>query len=116
MSLAPLKNTTALVASLSLLLPHPALVATAWAQEVELLCLDESEAPCPVGEPKEGSTPAARADFAAAQAARLAAEADAAARRIEEAAATAAADALRLRQVAADAETADAAQSGQANA
>lgn len=69
MSLAPLKTTTALVASLSLLLPHPSLVTPAWAQEAELLCLDESEPPCPEGEPEDGSTPAERAEFAAAQAA-----------------------------------------------
>ena len=77
MSLTPLKSTTALVASLSLLLPHPALVTTAWAQEAELQCLDESDPPCPEGEPEAGSTPAERADFAAEQAAEDAAEAEA---------------------------------------
>ncbi|MBE0414888.1 hypothetical protein, partial [Yoonia sp.] len=92
MPLAPLKTTTALVASLSLILPHPVFVATASAQEVALLCLDESEPPCPEGEPEEGSTPAERADFAAAQAAEAAAEAEDAARLIEAEAAAQAAD------------------------
>ncbi|MCC5974355.1 MAG: OmpA family protein [Rubellimicrobium sp.] len=79
MPLAPLRTSTALVASLSLILPHQAFVAKAWAQEVELLCLDESDPPCPEGEPEEGSTPAERAEFAKEQAARLAAEAEQAA-------------------------------------
>ena len=69
MSLAQLKATTALVASLSLVLPHPSLVSTAWAQEVELLCLNGSEPPCPAGEPEAGSSLAERAEFAAAAAA-----------------------------------------------
>ncbi len=78
MSLAPLKTTTALVASLSLLLPHPSLVSTAWAQEVdeaELLCLDESEPPCPMPEPEEGWTAEERAEFIAEQEAAAEAEA-----------------------------------------
>ena len=78
MSLAPLKTSTALVASLSLLLPHPTFVSTAWAQEADLLCLDESEPPCPEGQPEEGSTLAQRTEFAADAAALLAAEAAAA--------------------------------------
>ena len=78
MSRAPLKTTTAIVATLSLLMPHQAIVASAWAQEVELLCRDESAPPCPEGEPEEGSTPEERAEFAADEAARLAAEAAAA--------------------------------------
>ncbi|WP_308420459.1 OmpA family protein [Marivita lacus] len=110
MSLAPLKTTTALFASLSLLLPHTALVTSAAAQEVELLCLDESEPPCPEGEPEQGSTPMERADFVAAQAARLAEEAQEAARLIEEDAAAAKEEAARLEQEAADAAEADQAQ------
>ena len=98
MSLASLKTTTALVASLSLILPHPTLVSSAWAQEVELLCRDESEPPCPTGEPEEGSTPEERAEFEAEEAARLAAEAE---RR--EAEAAAAAEAERLEAEAAEA-------------
>jgi outer membrane protein OmpA-like peptidoglycan-associated protein len=74
MSLASLKTTTALVASLSLVLPHPTLVSTAWAQEAELLCLDETAPPCPAGEPEEGSSPDERTEFVAAQAEALAAE------------------------------------------
>lgn len=110
MSLAPFKTTTALFASLSLLLPHTALVTSAAAQEVELLCLDESEPPCPEGEPEQGSTPMERADFVAAQAARLAEEAQEAARLIEEDAAAAKEEAARLEQEAADAAEADQAQ------
>ncbi len=110
MSLAPFKTTTALFASLSLLLPHTALVTSAAAQEVELLCLDESEPPCPEGEPEQGSTPMERADFLAAQAARLAEEAQEAARLIEEDAAAAKEEAARLEQEAADAAEADQAQ------
>lgn len=110
MSLAPFKTTTALFASLSLLLPHTALVTSAAAQEVELLCLDESEPPCPEGEPEQGSTPMERADFVAAQAARLAEEAQEAARLIEEEAAAAKEEAARLEQEAADAAEADQAQ------
>ena len=110
MSLAPFKTTTALFASLSLLLPHTALVTSAAAQEVELLCLDESEPPCPEGEPEQGSTPMERADFVAAQAARLAEEAQEAARLIEEEAAAASEEATRLEQEAADAAEADQAQ------
>ena len=82
MSLAQLKATTALVASLSLVLPHPSLVSTAWAQEAGLLCLNGSEPPCPAGEPEAGSSLAERAEFAAAAAA-----AEAEARAAEEAAA-----------------------------
>ena len=104
MSLGPLKTTTALVASLSLMLPHPALVSSAWAQEVELLCLDESEPPCAEGEPEQGSTPEERAEAAAAEAARLATEAADAERLMEEEAAAAEAEALRMTQEAAEAE------------
>jgi outer membrane protein OmpA-like peptidoglycan-associated protein len=116
MSLASLKTTTALVASLSLLLPHPALVSAVWAQEVELLCLHESQPPCPEGEPEEGSTLAARTAFAVTEAARRAAEAEVAARLMAESAASAEAEALRLQLVASDAETAGAAEAGQAKA
>ena len=102
MPLAPLKTTTALIASLSMLMPHTVLVAPAWAQEVELLCLDESQPPCAEGEPAEGTTPAGRAAFLADAAARQAAEADQAAILIAEAAAAAEAEALRLQQIAAE--------------
>ena len=107
MPLAPLKATTALVASLSLIVPHQSLVSTAWAQEAELLCLDESEPPCPEGEPEEGSSPAERAEFAAAAealAAEEAAAAEADALAAEEAAAAeqaAAAEALAAEEAAA---------------
>ena len=77
MSFAPLKTSTALVATLSLLLPHPTLVPTAWAQEAELLCRDDSEPPCPEGEPQGGSTPAERAEYAAMKSAEEAAAAEA---------------------------------------
>ncbi|SDX86866.1 OmpA family protein [Roseicitreum antarcticum] len=95
MSHSPLKTTTALVASLSLLLPHPAIVTGAWAQDAELLCLDESKPPCPEGEPEEGSTLEERAEFKATEAeeaARLladdAAEAEAAMQAVEDVAAS----------------------------
>ena len=94
MSMPQLKTTTALLASLSLMLPHPAIIAPAWGQGVELLCRDGSEPPCPVGEPEEGSTEVERAEFEAAEAARAAAEA--------EEAAAAEADARRLEQEAAE--------------
>ncbi len=116
MPIAPLKTTTALVASLSLLLPHPSLVTSAAAQEIELLCLDESEPPCPEGQPEEGSTPEQRADFVAAEAARLAAEAEEAARLMQEEAAAAAAEAFRLEQEAAEAAAVEAAAAAQAQA
>ena len=86
MSLAPLKTTTALVASLSLMLPHSLLVTTAMAQEAALLCLDESQPPCPEGEPEEGSTPVERAEFAAVTAETLAQEAVQTAQQLEDAA------------------------------
>ncbi len=89
MSVASLKTTTALVASLSLMLPNPMITAPAWAQEVELLCRDESAPPCAPGEPEEGSTPEERAEFEALEAVRLAEEAAALA--AQEAAATEAA-------------------------
>lgn len=104
MSLAPLRTTTALVASLSLVLPNPSFVSRAWAQEVELLCLNESEPPCPEGEPEEGSSPAERAEFAAGIEA-AAAEALAA-----EEAAAAAAEALAAEEAAAAAAEAIAAE------
>lgn len=85
MSLAPLKTTTALVASLALLL-QPTLATTAWAQAIELLCRDDSAPPCPEGEPEAGSTPAERAAFAASEAARIAAEAADTARELRDAA------------------------------
>jgi outer membrane protein OmpA-like peptidoglycan-associated protein len=108
MSLAPLKATTALVASLSLVLPHPSFVSTAWAQEAELLCLDESEPPCPEGEPEEGSSPAERAEFAA-EAEAIAAEEAALAQ-----AAEAEAEALAAEQAAAEALAAEEAASAEA--
>ncbi|MCD9150083.1 OmpA family protein [Pseudophaeobacter flagellatus] len=86
MSIAPLKTTTALVATLSMLLPHPTLVSTAWAQEAGLLCLDESEPPCPEGEPEVGSTPVERAEFAVIKAAEEAAAAEAETQAAEDAA------------------------------
>ncbi|MFA8385391.1 MAG: OmpA family protein [Pelagibaca sp.] len=104
MSLAPFKTTTALVASLSLLLPHTMLVTPASAQESQLLCLDESEPPCPEGEPQEGSTPEERAEFADAEADRRVEDTQDAASPSEEEAAAAEAEASRLAQEAADAE------------
>lgn len=110
MSVTPLKTTTALVTSLSLLLPNPVFISPAWAQEADLLCLDESMPPCPDGEPEDGSTPQERADFTAAEAARLAAEAAEAARLMEEEAAEAEAEAARLQQEEAESAEAEAAQ------
>ena len=110
MPVTPLKATTALVTSLSLLLPNPVLVTPAWAQDVELLCLDETEPPCDDGEPEDGSTPQERAEFAASEAARLAAEAEDAARLMEEEAAEAEAEVTRLQQEEAEAEATEAAQ------
>ncbi|MGI3213283.1 OmpA family protein [Roseovarius tibetensis] len=115
MSLAPLKATTALVASLSLLMPQTALVATASAQEAELLCMDGTEPPCPEGEPIEGSseeggeepeTEVQRAGEAAeaeaeAQAAEAAADAAAVEAQAAEEAATAAAEAQAVEEAAA---------------
>jgi outer membrane protein OmpA-like peptidoglycan-associated protein len=51
----PFRTSTALVATLSLLLPQGALVPAARAQETVLLCLDLSEPPCPAGEPEAGT-------------------------------------------------------------
>ena len=116
MSLAPLKTTTALVASLSLLLPHSALVAPAWAQEVELLCLDESQPPCAEGEPSKGTSPAGRAALLADDAARQASEAEQVAKLLAEAVDAASAEALRLQQIAAEAGAADADEAAQAQA
>ncbi len=116
MSLAPLNTTTALVAGLSLMLPHPGLVAAAWAQEAVLLCRDESEPPCPEGEPRDGATPAEHAAFDGEQAARLAAEAEHAARLLQEEAAAAEAEAQRLAHEAAEAEAAEAAEAALAQA
>jgi len=90
MSLVPLKSTTAMLASLSLVIPNPALISTAWAQEAGLQCLDESAPPCPEGELAEGSTPEARAEAAAQEEAAEAATAAAVAQ--EEAAAAVAAE------------------------
>ncbi|SFR33142.1 Outer membrane protein OmpA [Yoonia tamlensis] len=92
MPLAPLKASTALVASLSLIMPHPSLISAAWAQDADLRCLDQSLPPCPEGERPEGYTPAELAEFAALAAQALAAEeaaAEAEARAAEEAAAEA---------------------------
>ena len=115
MSLAPLKTTTALVASLALLL-QPTLATTAWAQEIELLCRDDSAPPCPEAEPEAGSTPAERVAFAASEAARIAAEAADTARVLREAATAAVAEALRLTQEAASSEDTEAAATAQAEA
>ncbi|NAZ35585.1 OmpA family protein [Rubellimicrobium sp. CFH 75288] len=49
------RATTALVATLALVLPQGALVPAARAQETILLCLDLTEPPCPEGEPAEGT-------------------------------------------------------------
>lgn len=114
MSFAPFRTTTALVASLALVLPRPVFVSVAWSQEVARLCLDESQPPCPEGEPGQGSTLVERAAFYAAETLRLAAEAEETARLTAGSALAAEAEAQRLQQVATEAEAAGAAEAGQA--
>ncbi|TGD66254.1 OmpA family protein [Tabrizicola sp. WMC-M-20] len=113
MSLALFRTTTALVASLALVFPQPSFVSVAWSQEIDLMCLDESQPPCPSGQPEEGSTPVERAAFSAAEASRLAAETAETARLMAETAIASQAEALRLQQFAADAEAAGSAEAGQ---
>ncbi|WP_210527780.1 OmpA family protein [Rubellimicrobium arenae] len=55
MNSRPIRATTALVATLSLLLPQVTSVPEAQAQERVRLCRDLSEPPCPQGEPRRGT-------------------------------------------------------------
>ena len=69
MSLKSARTTTALVASLSMILPQGIWIAPAQAQtNTVLLCLDLAEPPCPEGEPAEGTEMDAEAAAAAAKA------------------------------------------------
>ncbi len=110
------RTTTALVATMSMLLPQGVWVAPAQAQETVLLCLDLTQPPCPEGEATEGTpmdaaaAAAALKDAADAAAATAIAEADAAA-----AAATADADAVAAAATA-DADAAAAAAQAEAEA
>ena len=112
MSLAPLRRTTALVASLALVLPPPGIVSPAWAEEAEQLCRDGSAPPCPEGEPADGASAEEHAEAEAREAEDAAAEAQAEADRMAAEAEAAAEEARRLEEEAAEAEraAADAAQ------
>jgi flagellar motor protein MotB len=104
MSHPSFRKTTALVASLSLLVPQSAFVLPAVAQEASLFCLDASVPPCPEGEAVDGTLDAAGA------------EAVIAARDLEAAAAAAAEAEVEAARVAAEAEAAQAAADLQAQA
>ncbi len=114
------RTTTALVATMSMLLPQSVWVAPVQAQETVQLCLDLTDPPCPEGQPTEGTTmdaaaaAAALQDAADAAAAQAQAEADAATQAAAEADAAAAAlaeaDAAATAQAQADADAAIAAQ------
>ena len=92
MSHPSFRKTTALVASLSLLVPQSAFVLPAVAQEASLFCLDASVPPCPEGEAVDGTLDAAGA------------EAVIAVRDLEAAAAAAAEAEVEAARVAAEAE------------
>ena len=113
------RTTTAIVASLSLMLPSVTLVSPALAQDELLMCLDRSPPPCPEGQPIDGMTLAEieaieAANAAAAQAAAEQAAAEQAA--AEEAAAEQAAAEQAAAQAAAEQAAAEQAAAEQAAA
>ena len=56
MTLKTYRTSTAIVASLSLILPSVTFVTPAMAQDELLMCLDRSPPPCPEGQPLDGMT------------------------------------------------------------